>query len=293
MRDAGATVYGIADAEPVDMKAVERYRQWIERGYSAGMDYMARYDEVRADPLLLLDGARSLIVAAFNYCQPRLQPESAPQFATYAYGRDYHDVIRSRLTPVARYIEATWGGTTRICVDTAPLRERYWASRAGLGYIGRNNQLIIPGRGSYFLLGTILTTVQFTADPPCTGTCGDCHACVDACPGGAITGYGCIDARRCLSYLTIEHRGDLPAGTRLGNHIYGCDECQRACPHNRAALPGDVSELHASDEFLALDRNTIAAMDPDEFRRIFGKSAVKRTKLTGLLRNLNALDKTV
>lgn len=290
MRAAGATVYGIAKAEPVDNLAAERYRKWIDGGNAAGMDYMTRYGDVRDDPRLLLDGARSLIVAAFSYCQPRLQPADAPQFATYAYGRDYHDVLRSRLTPVTRYIESTWGGTTRICVDTAPLRERYWASRAALGFIGRNNQLIIPGRGSYFLLGTILTTVHFTPDEPCTMTCGDCRACVDACPGSAISGYGCIDARRCLSYLTIEHRGDLPAGTRLGNHIYGCDECQRACPHNRHALPGDIGELHATDEFLSLDRSAIASMDQDEFRRIFGKSAVKRTKLAGLLRNLTALD---
>ncbi|MCM1517620.1 MAG: tRNA epoxyqueuosine(34) reductase QueG [Pseudoflavonifractor sp.] len=284
----GATDIGIADAMPVDDDAATAYREWVTAGYNGTMDYLDRYDEVRRDPRLLLDGAQSLIVAAFNYMPPTRQAVGRPRFADYALGLDYHEVVRWRLDAMAGEIRSRWGGSTRVCVDTAPLRERYWAMKAGLGFIGRNGQLILPGRGSRFFIGTILTTVRFRPCPPCVTSCDGCGACVRACPGGALSDKG-FDGHRCLSYLTIEYRGDFPDGLTLGGRIYGCDVCQDVCPHNRAAKPTDIPEFMPSQRLLDLTRDDIAAMTQEQFSSIFSHSAVKRTKLVGLLRNLKAL----
>lgn len=284
----GATDIGIADAAPVSDDAVTAYRDWISAGCHGTMDYLNRYDDVRRDPRLLLDGARSLIVAAFNYMPSVRQPDAHPRFADYALGLDYHEVVRRRLSVMADGIKSRWGGSTRVCIDTAPLRERYWAVKAGLGFIGRNNQLILPGRGSRFFIGTILTTVRFEPCKPMERGCGDCGACVAACPGGALCD-GRFDARRCLSYLTIEYRGDLPDGLILGNRIYGCDVCQDVCPHNRDAKPTDIHEFALSESLMRLTRDDISAMTPGQFSAIFAHSAVRRTKLAGLLRNLKHL----
>ncbi len=268
---------------------MQRYREWLESGGNGCMDYAARYLDVRDNPELLLEGARSVIVVAMNYYPARRQSDDAPQFAYYAYGRDYHEVMRDRLQRLAAYIrELDEGCATRCCVDTAPLRERYWATQAGVGFVGRNNTLIVPGKGSFFYLGAIVTTLELTPDEPCTLTCGDCGLCETACPAGALKGGKPVDASRCLSCLTIEYRGELPEWSReaLGNRVYGCDECQRCCPHNRNARPTAVPELQPSEEFMSLTAERIMAMDQAEFSRIFSHSAVKRTKLAGLQRNM-------
>lgn len=271
--------------------AARRYRQWIDEGHNGCMEWAARYLDVRDNPQLLLDGARSVIMVAMNYYPARFQNPDAPQFAYYAYGRDYHEVMRDRLQQLAAYIKKIAGNdvATRCCVDTAPLRERYWAVQAGIGFTGRNNTLIIPGKGSFFFLGGIVTTLDLHPDDPCRLTCGDCKACERACPGGALKDGMPVDASRCLSCLTIEYRGEeLPQWAReaLGNRVYGCDECQRVCPHNRGALPTTVPELQPSEAFLSLTAQDIEKMDQPTFSRCFAHSAVKRTKLTGLKRNL-------
>lgn len=288
-RELDLDACGIAQSGPVSEAAAARYRQWIASGGNGCMDYAARYLDVRDNPALLLDGARSIIVVAMNYYPARLQREDAPQFAYYAYGRDYHEVMRDRLQRLAAYIkQLVPDAETRCCVDTAPLRERYWAVQAGVGFVGRNNALIIPGKGSFFFLGAIVTTAELAPDSPCTLTCGDCGACERACPGGALKQGRPVDATRCLSCLTIEYRGELPQWTReaLGNRVYGCDECQRVCPHNRNAVPTTVPELQPSEAFLNLSAADIAQMDQAAFSRLFSHSAVKRTKLAGLQRNL-------
>ncbi len=285
----GVTSFGIADAKEVAADAVAYYHRWIEANYHGEMSYLERYDDVRSDPRLLLDGAKSLIVAVFNYYPVKTQSENVPRIASYALGKDYHEVVCERLERVAAYVKETWGGHTRVCVDTAPLRERYWAVKAGVGFIGRNGLLIVPNQGSYCFIGTILTTVHFEPDKPCTGDCGACGACVRKCPAGALCGDGSMDARRCLSYLTIEYRGELPDDTPLGNRLYGCDTCQAVCPHNKGAKPTDIKEFMPSDELLKLDADAVAQMTQEEFSRIFRHSAIKRTKLTGLQRNLRQL----
>ena len=198
-------------------------------------------------------------------------------------------MVRERLSRLADYVTQLTGAATRVCVDTAPVLERYWAVKSGLGFKGLNSLLILPSRGSYFFLGEILTTAEITPTEPCNKRCGDCGACQRACPAGAIKGDGTIDASRCLSYLTIEYRGELPDSVDLGNRIYGCDTCQRVCPHNRKSRPTEIEDFTPSPEFLALDRDEIANLTPERFNTLFRHSAIKRTKLSGLLRNLNRL----
>lgn len=288
---AGAEVWGVARAEAVDPQAVELYDRWIASGAHGSMEYMERYGDVRSDPRLLLDGARSVLVAAFNYQPARRQDVGAPVIADYALGDDYHTVLRRRLDAVARDIENAYGGRTRVCVDTAPLRERYWAVRAGVGFIGLNNQLIVPGRGSRFFLGEILWTGEIEPDEPCRLSCDGCMRCVRACPGKAIEGNGGLCAARCLSYLTIEHRGELPPSAALGNRIYGCDVCQDVCPHNAGSRPGCIPEFTPRQELMALTRERVESMTQEEFSALFRNSAVKRTRISGLQRNLRALDR--
>ena len=289
LQGAGALRAGIASARPVSPEVEAQYREWIASGSHGEMSYLDRYHDVRRDPRLLLDGARSVIVAAFNYYTP---PRESPlQWAMYALGDDYHEVIRRRLSAVAEEITRQTGAACRVTVDTAPVRERYWATRAGIGFIGRNNQLIIPGSGSYFFLGEIITTLEIEPDSPAEpGDCGACRQCVDACPGHALDGHGGLDARRCLSYLTIEYRGTLPTDIPLGRHVYGCDECQRACPHNRHAIPTVIPEFAPREQILALTPDDILAMDPAAFAANVANSAIRRTRLSGLQRNATSLN---
>lgn len=287
--EAGAVATGIAKARPVDQEAEDLYQSWINAGRHGEMEYMERYAEVRHDPRLLLDGAESIIVAAFNYYTPAnhgdsVAGSSAPlKWARYALGRDYHEEIRDRLSAVAGEITSITGAQCRVTVDTAPLRERYWAVEAGLGFIGVNNQLIIPGTGSWVLLGEIITTLPLEADGPCRLSCDGCMRCVKACPGRALDGHGGMDAGRCMSYLTIEYRGEGPIG--CGDRIYGCDICQEVCPHNSCASPSEIPAFAPRESILSLTRDDIFTMEQGEFSRIFTHSAIKRTKLAGLRRN--------
>lgn len=230
----GAYACGVVRATPVTAEAVARYEEWLADGNAGNMDYLGRYGEVRRDPRLLLDGegARTLIVTLFAY-QDNVHPaEGVPYIAHYALGQDYHDVLRRRLKTVIGQLRPRFGGKWRVCVDSAPLMERYWAARAGLGVIGDNGCLIVPGVGANFFIATIVTTAQMPTDDPVEGTshCLGCGRCVRACPTGALRGDGSVDARRCISYLTIESHDDIPADIPPGNTLYGCDVCRRACP---------------------------------------------------------------
>ena len=190
--------------------------------------------------------------------------------------------------------ERNEGALFRPCCDTAPMMERYWAWQAGMGWIGKHKNVILPGMGSYFFLGELLTTLSFDCyDEPLPNRCGTCTRCLQACPTGALKQENdriCFDARRCLSYLTIENRGDIPtdAAQAMGNCIYGCDRCQQACPHNRNAQPTEVEEFRPSAEFMAMQPADWAQLTPEQYRRLFRGSAVKRAKFDGLSRNIQA-----
>lgn len=283
----GAVACGIAPCAPVGKDESERLYEWIDSGCNASMDYMAKYTGLRVDPQGLLPGARSVISFAFPYYPPDTPGDSDAIFARYSLGDDYHDVLRKRLTVIAEWIQNEFNAETRICVDTAPILERYWAVRAGVGFRGLNGLIIVPGAGSWVLLGEILTTAPLPPDRPDTRSCGSCRRCVESCPGHAIRPDATVDARRCRSYLTIECRDPgLPDGINLGRRIYGCDICQEVCPWNAAPATTAIKEFFPRPEILALTRSEIIDMDQERFSLIFRKSAIKRAKLTGLQRNL-------
>ena len=284
----GFDACGMAAAMPVDDVAVSRYDRWIAQGRHGCMQWATGNRDLRRDPSLLLEGARTVISLAMNYYPARLQPEGALRVAYYAYGRDYHEVLREKLTQLAQFIEQATGCATRPCVDSAPIRERYWAQRAGIGFVGRNNCLIIPGKGSFFFLGEIVTTASLPADEPCTMTCGDCGKCVEACPSGALNIEGAADCNRCLSCLLIENHAEaLPAWVNdvVSQRVVGCDECQLACPHNAHATATAIEDFSPTGTVMTLTRSCIDGMTGGDFKRAFSHSAISRVRLKTLRRN--------
>lgn len=278
----------MVQASEVDAEAIGIYDSWLRRGRHGTMQYCERYGDVRCDPRLLLPGSKWLIICAFNYYPGEIL-SSKLKIARYALGEDYHTVLSSRMKLMADRLTQNFGGETLIAVDTKPLRERYWAQRAGVGVIGRNNQLIVPGVGSYVLLATLLWTgniVDYTLPPAPSSICEGCDACVRACPGYALNADGSCDTRKCISYLTIEHKGVISSGVNLRGWIYGCDVCQTVCPHNRQAPVTEIKEFTPRDELLTLDRDFIASHTGRSWQRFLGNSAMRRVPLKKLLSNL-------
>lgn len=292
MTTTGAAAWRVARCGTVSDKADSDFRSWLADGCNASMTWLADKADMRRDPSLLLSGATSVIVAAFPYRPAGESPRPRMAISLYALGRDYHAVLRERLAPVAEAIDAACGSQSRICVDSAPLRERYWAVEAGLGRIGRNNLLLVPGLGSMLFLGSILTTARIEPDsplPPSAHPCADCDApCVRACPTHAIRPDSTVDARRCLAYLTIEHRGQLPEGTRLHGRVFGCDACALACPRNRQPLPPGqpLPDFAPLPETMSLDADELTTMSQRAFARRFAHSPLSRARTETLLRNL-------
>ncbi len=289
----GFSACGFAKAQPVSEQMVHVLDHWTNKGYHADMQYMERNRALRLDPTLLVPGCQTLIVVALNYYPKQLLPTEGYQIASYAYGKDYHRVVKDKLHLLLSYIKDIIPEVQgRAFCDTAPLLERYWAVQAGLGFIGRNRQLIIPGKGSYFFLGVLAVTAALetktigasTASP---FACGDCKRCLIACPTGALTLDG-IDCRRCLSYLTIEHRGAIPEemAKKLGRRIYGCDTCQQVCPHNRNAESTEEIAFTISPDVAALTLEDWHALTPERYKELFKHSAMERAGYDGLMRNI-------
>ena len=312
---------GIARAEPVDAETAAAVRGWISKGSQATMDYMANYTEKRLNPCLLVPGTKSIVSLAMNYAPAQTMPETEYQLAAYAYGQDYHDVMKAKLRQLAALIANKFegendsevgendgnstaittpktnktseepAGEIRVFVDTAPVLERYWAQRAGLGWIGKNHQLIIPRAGSMFFLGEIFLPYEFDSyDSPMPSRCGNCRRCIEACPTCAITDEWGFDSEKCLSYQLIENRGELSeqAKQSMGTTIYGCDRCQTACPWNKFATPNTTPEFQPKSELLAMTKADWHNLTIDEYRALFKGSAVKRVKFDGLKRNISA-----
>ena len=294
----GFDLVGIIPAGPV--ATYDRYRAWLDRGNHGGMGYLARPDAVdkRADPRRILPAARSVVVVGVNY-YPAVLPEQtiAPSqgcIARYAWGNDYHDILLPRLHRLKDYVEEKTGRPpiSRAYVDTGPLLERALAMEAGLGFIGKNTNLIHPRLGSWLFLGELLLDLELpatTVGGGGAGGCGSCTRCLDACPTGALTAPYSLDARRCISYLTIEHKGSIPRELRplLGNHIFGCDICQEVCPWNqRFARPTNEAAFRPGTGHIAPYLLDLMNMDDEEFQRRFRRTALWRTKRRGLLRNV-------
>ena len=290
----GFSVCGIAKAEAVEPLQADAFRQWLEQHKQADMNYMANHIEKRLDPTLLMEGAESVICVALNYYPTRLIPDNQLHLARYAYGKDYHDVVKARLRLLEEFIVHTTPDATltRCFCDTAPMLEKYWAWKAGLGWIGKHTQLVVPEGGTHFFLGEILVNCAADRyDIPQPERCGNCTRCIDACPNAALEAPYKLDARRCLSYLTIEHRGDMnPAeALKMGSCFYGCDECQKACPWNRFAEPSEVEEFAASQLLLSMEDSDWLQLSEEQYRTLFKGSAVKRAKFSGLKRNIEAV----
>ena len=296
----GFTACGIAPVASAESEA-QYFDQWIAEGCHAGMKYMENYRTIRLNPSGLVEGAKSIISVALNYYPKASLPAEAPHIAYYAYGKDYHVVVKELLSKLyqqiidsstAQSLPEADRPTARFFTDSAPILERYWAWRAGLGWIGKNTNLIIPGKGSFFFLGEIVTTFEVDEyDSPQRNRCGKCTRCLDACPTGALKRPKRLNANKCLSYLTIENRGEIPSeqAACLGNRLYGCDTCQEVCPWNRFAQPTTIEAFHPSPALLALRKEDLTDFSREDYNRIFAGSAVKRAKYEGLLRNINNL----
>lgn len=289
----GFDACGICKAEPITTDEESYFNSWTSSKFHAEMDYMARNQEKRFDPRLLVEGGRSIICVALNYYPEIKQAEDHPQFAYYAYGKDYHDVMKSKLNSLFDFIRTLSPSINGRCfVDTAPVMERYWAAKAGLGFIGKNSLLIIPKKGSFHFLGEIIVDIDLEYDKPLTLSCGNCTRCLDACPTKAIVKAKVVNAQRCISYQTIENKGNIDEAVlpNLSNRFYGCDICQLVCPWNKYARPHKTQEFKPSQAFLDLSAERLEAFTEEEYRAIFKGSAVKRAKFSGLKRNLAALN---
>ncbi|MBI3047349.1 MAG: tRNA epoxyqueuosine(34) reductase QueG [Acidobacteria bacterium] len=292
-REFGFDLCGIAPAERFPELAF--LREWIDRGYAGEMAYMARTADRRADVRAVVPGAHSVIVTGtlYNTVPPYADDEVPPTVARisrYAWGDDYHDVLKVRLDALLAWMRAhsPEAFEARAYVDTGPVQERVYAQYAGLGWIGKNTCLINPELGSWLFLGEIISTLPLEPDAPGLDQCGACTRCLEACPTGALVDAGALDATCCISYLTIELRGGIPEPLRpaLGNHVYGCDICQDVCPYNQAA---PVSPDPAWQPRAGLHRPALAALwrrTDDDLRALLKGSAMTRAKLTGLRRNV-------
>ena len=281
-RSLGFVACGMAPALPLPTPVVERFCQWTAQGRHADMHYLARNAHLRFNPDALVPGVHTVISVALPYRPQR----SVPGISMYAHGKDYHTVMRKLLKQLMQDI----GATGRCFVDTAPVPEKYWAWRCGLGWQGRHTQLILPALGSTHFLGELFVHQQADAyDRPMAPRCGGCNRCTQACPTGALCG-NTLDARRCLSYLTIEHRGPLPPDTPLQDTFYGCDRCLKACPHMTKA-PLGIGDFQPSEPLLAMQPHQWDALTPEQYQALFGQSAVKRAGYEGLRRNIAQFSK--
>jgi epoxyqueuosine reductase len=287
-RALGFELVGIAPATEADH--FEQFLDWLAQDYAGDMDYLHRHAAAHRHPAAILPEVRSVIMVGMNY-KPAAEPNPPPQgrIARYARGADYHDVLRTRLKQLLAWLQTEAPGCAgRAVVDTAPLLERDFARRAGLGWFGKNTMLLNKGLGSYFFLGALLVNLPLRADAPHdTAHCGTCTACLDACPTQAFPAPGQLDARRCISYLTIELRGPVPDDLRppMGDWLFGCDVCQEVCPWNRKAPAATEPAFAPWPELEALDLLELLTLSEEDFRRRFRGTALTRPKRAGLLRN--------
>lgn len=288
--ELGFDLVGIASAEPIEEAQRQYFMGWLERGNAAGMEYLTRNIEKRFNPALLLEGAKSIICVALSYKPAETAHDGPCRIADYALYEDYHDFIKARLRKLVDFMQLTSEVPLecKICVDSVPLAERSIAKRARLGFIGKNHCLIHPELGAQLLLGSVITTLELPADVPMEKDyCGSCNRCIEACPTGALGHNGEYDCRKCISYLTIEEKGDIPEiyHDKIGNRLFGCDNCLLACPYQTAAPARKNLDFQYFPQRNTLIPQEILQWAQDDFLRLFKNSPLHRLGLERLKRN--------
>lgn len=284
---------GIASPEPLNERG-QFLASWLKNGYNGTMSYMENHFDIRVNPHQFFPGANSVIMVIISYHSTEKQKDpAAPKISKYVYGRDYHKVIRKKLKQLESVVTGISDqAETRIFVDTSPVMEKAMARRAGLGWTGKHSVLLSRNYGSFFFIGGIMTNLELPFDKPEKESCGNCTLCIDACPTGAIVAPYVLDARKCISCLTIGHKGEsLPEEFRdkMSGYVFGCDICQDVCPWNKNVKPHIDSDFTPETELLEMTRDDWHEMDEDRFNDLFKDSAVKRSKYEGIRRNLNYL----
>lgn len=290
--DLGFSFCGISKAEFLQEEA-PKLEEWLKRGYQGKMSYLENHFDKRLDPTLLVPGAKSVVSLIYNYfpAQTNLQSNNNYKVAKYAYGEDYHGVIKDRLkTFLARIDESIGKVAGRAFVDSAPVHERAWAAKSGLGWVGKNSLLLNRQMGSFFFLAELIIDLELEADGPIKDYCGTCTACQDACPTNAISTPYVVDGSRCISYLTIELKDEIPSEFqgKMKDWIFGCDICQDVCPWNRFSVPHQESAFDPG-AWQHFSKTEWQELTSEVFNVIFKKSALKRTKFEGLKRNIRFL----
>ncbi|MCS7004469.1 MAG: tRNA epoxyqueuosine(34) reductase QueG [Cytophagales bacterium] len=291
-QELGFTACGVAKADFLAEEA-PKLENWLRQNYHGKMAYMERYFDIRLDPRKLVEGAKSVICLMYNYF-PKKDLSSVHGFkiSKYAYGEDYHFVLKDKMKELVTKMQIEFGNfQARIFTDSAPIMERPWAQRAGLGWQGKNSLLLSKQKGSFFFLAEIVTDLEIQPDPPFQADhCGECTRCIDACPTQAIVKPYVVDANKCISYLTIELKEEIDKQFhgKMENWIFGCDICQDVCPWNRFATPHCEPRFEPNEEFEKMTKQDWMEITEEVFQRIFKKSAVKRTKISGLRRNMQA-----
>ncbi len=287
----GFSFCGVSKAGFLEDEA-QQLERWLKQGMHGQMGYMENHFDKRLDPTKLVEGAKSVVSFLYNYFTPQHQQHAdAPKISKYAYNTDYHFVVKDKLKQLLQFINDTIGEVHgRAFVDSAPVMERAWAKKSGLGWTGKHTLLINKQRGSFYFLGELIIDLELEPDAPIKDYCGTCTACIDACPTDAITPYW-VDGSKCISYLTIELKDEIPAEFKgkMDNWAFGCDICQQVCPWNRFNQPHNEPEFEPHPDLMTMDARQWQEITEDVFKQLFKNSPVKRTGYKGLKRNLDFL----
>ncbi|MGI9550367.1 MAG: tRNA epoxyqueuosine(34) reductase QueG [Aurantibacter sp.] len=282
---------GISKADFLEEEA-PRLEQWLENSMHGEMGYMENHFDKRLDPRLLVDGAKSVISLLLNYYPEEMQMEGSYKISKYAYGHDYHHVIKSKLKQLQEFISEKIGEVNgRAFVDSAPVLDKAWAAKSGLGWMGKHSNLLTEQVGSFYFIAELIVDLDLEYDTPATDHCGSCTACIDACPTEAIVEPYVVDGSKCISYFTIELKNEIPTSVegQFDDWIFGCDVCQDVCPWNRFSKAHNEPLFNPHPELLEMSKEDWKEITADVFKKVFQKSAVKRTKFSGLKRNIEFL----
>lgn len=284
---------GISKAAFLEEEA-PRLENWLNNNMNGQMSYMENHFDKRLNPTLLVDDAKSVISLLLNYYPSELQNDDSYKISKYAYGQDYHHVIKEKLKELLHFIQNEIGEVSgRAFVDSAPVLDKAWAAKSGLGWVGKNSNLITQKVGSFYFIAELIIDLELEYDSPTTDHCGSCTACLDACPTEAIVAPYVVDGSKCISYFTIELKDNLPQDMKgkFDDWMFGCDVCQDVCPWNRFSKPHNEPLFQTNSEILNFSKSDWEEITVDTFQKVFKNSAVKRTKYEGLLRNINFLKK--